>query len=91
MRLMVASLLFLILIVYARYRGSFSACHFDLRSIGNPVETGNFFSLKGLGNEAGRTGARPVLTLPLSLSVPRMIRYFVIARSLQDHHGNASE
>lgn len=53
MRLLVASLL-IPFSVYARYRGTLNAHYFDLNSIGNPFETGSFFSLKSLGNEQGR-------------------------------------
>ncbi|NGZ94794.1 MAG: hypothetical protein CV089_01450 [Nitrospira sp. WS110] len=57
MGLMVASLLFLSLSVYAGYRGTFNPCQFDLHSIGNPFMTGNFFSLKSLGNKPDHHGS----------------------------------
>lgn len=53
MRLVVAGLL-IHFNVYARYRGTLSANHFGLNSIGNPFGTGSFFSLKSLGSEQGR-------------------------------------
>lgn len=52
MGLMVASLFFLSLTLYAGYRrGTLNPGKSYLYSIGNPFVTGNFFSLKRLGNK----------------------------------------
>lgn len=51
MGLVVGSLLSLLSIVYAKCRGMFHFCQFDIHSIGNPLVTGNFLSLKSLGNK----------------------------------------
>ena len=54
MRLMVASLLFLLPIVYARGCVGFIAYHFDLYSIGNSFGIGSIFLLTNLRNELDR-------------------------------------
>lgn len=76
MRLKVASLLFFRPIVYATYRGTFSAYYFDLGSIGKSFGTGSLFSLKALGTSKVVKEARPMINLPLSLSAG-MIQYFL--------------
>lgn len=86
MRLLVVSLFFLPSTDYVRDGDSFGFCLFDVNSTRNPFGTGNCFQLIALGTNKVAPEARPVISLSLSLSVPQIIRYFLIARSLQNHH-----